>query len=727
MFDSLRSSLQFRVLVTALVVFVLGTALLTFSSVRTVRLQMTELLSYQQYSAATLKADLIDAYFRQDIAFLTRLGAMVAPRAELLPYDQIQTILDERIFLHERFNGGIVILDGRGVAVADSPVMPNRVGIDFSDRDYLKKVFAEKAPVISSPVIGRASNAPIIVVNVPVLDNEEVVAVVLGTIRLSGPTFLDEIAVHTYGKGGSYLVIDPASGLIIAATDRSRVMRPAPPAGVNPMHDRYMAGFEGSGIAVNSMGIEELSSARRIPSTGWFAVATLPTAEAFAPISRITASILFSAAGLAFTVGIVIWLWMKRQLSPLRSCARELAAMTSGEIPAAPLPVTRTDEIGQLIESFNRLLGRLQEREDLFREIAESGIDMIFRIDTEGRFTWASPASAGVLGAPPEDIAGCTFLAQVHPADRDKARMALSELLRGESVRSLELDFTRRDGSLFQGEMSATPIVKDGCTTRVQGVIRDVSERKTHRRERERLIEQLREANAELRTFSEISAHHLQEPTRRLISYAHLLGTRMEGTIADDEVRLALRYIVEGAERLRALLRDIQHYLCAHEPRGEIVLADTDAIVRELVGKFPKQMAQARAQIRIGALPPARIDTPRLKEIFAILIRNALQYRRPETPLQIDIEAERFEAGVRYTVSDNGIGIPAAYRQRVLGVFERLHPGGELSGTGIGLAIVRRIVESRGGRIWIEESHSGGACINFEMMDGDKDERKQTL
>lgn len=231
-------------------------------------------------------------------------------------------------------------------------------------------------------------------------------------------------------------------------------------------------------------------------------------------------------------------------------------------------------------------------------------------------------------------------------------------------------------------------------------------------------------ANADLTRFADVAAHHLMEPTRRLASYTQLLerglATYPEAT-ADQGVQESLQYLVRDASRLRTLVRDIQLYLAASQSRGEVRQEDANLVLANAEQRLEAQVQQAHAVISAEPLPLATIDSQRLMDLFIILLDNALKHARPlnaEAVPQIVVSGERDGMLSRYRVSDNGPGIPAEYRERVFGMFETLQGASEGS-SGIGLSIARRIVESRHGKIWIEDAAQGGTMVVFELPDGE--------
>lgn len=220
---------------------------------------------------------------------------------------------------------------------------------------------------------------------------------------------------------------------------------------------------------------------------------------------------------------------------------------------------------------------------------------------------------------------------------------------------------------------------------------------------------QLLRRNEELVRFSEIAAHHLQEPTRRLVVFAQRLRGRLHGAALDEDGAASLTFIEQEAARLRNLVHDIELYLAAGQPLGAVEPQDTAAVAAAALRARAEDLRDAGAEVEVGLLPSVTLDRRRLLEIFAITIDNALRYRHPDRPLRLHLSGEAYGGFVRLRVEDNGSGIAAEYRERVFRVFERLHPGSDETSTGIGLAILRRIAESAGGGAFIADDAGTGA------------------
>ncbi|ADH85351.1 sensor histidine kinase [Desulfurivibrio alkaliphilus] len=220
-------------------------------------------------------------------------------------------------------------------------------------------------------------------------------------------------------------------------------------------------------------------------------------------------------------------------------------------------------------------------------------------------------------------------------------------------------------------------------------------------------------ANKDLTRLAEVSAHHLQEPSRRLLTFSQLLKDRLKVEETDPEVRRSLEFVEQNATYLRNLVRDIQLYLDADKPQGQPAELDVNEVVARVQQKLAPLISETGAEIKVGELPPLVFDLSRLRDIFLIIMENSLLHAGTGTRPRIVISGERLNGMNRYRVSDNGSGIPEVYRQRVFEIFERLGGGGR--GTGIGLPIARRMVESAGGEIALETADGGGLSVVFTL------------
>jgi signal transduction histidine kinase len=224
--------------------------------------------------------------------------------------------------------------------------------------------------------------------------------------------------------------------------------------------------------------------------------------------------------------------------------------------------------------------------------------------------------------------------------------------------------------------------------------------------------ETLSRSNAELNRLGEAMAHHFQEPARRLTSFSQRLQGK-PALVADEDSRLAVEFIDQQARRLSELVRDAQHYLALDHAKVDAGgTADSAAALRQAIAA---NSATAQAEIVLGeSMPQVRLAEKLLSELFAILLDNALRYSKPERPLRIEVSASvRGERAV-FCFADNGSGIAPEYRAQVFDLFSRLVPN-SVPGTGMGLALVRKIVQQTGGDVSVEDGIDGGACIVFDL------------
>jgi ABC-type amino acid transport substrate-binding protein len=226
----------------------------------------------------------------------------------------------------------------------------------------------------------------------------------------------------------------------------------------------------------------------------------------------------------------------------------------------------------------------------------------------------------------------------------------------------------------------------------------------------------LEAAHADLLQFTHIASHHLQEPTRRLVTFVQRLHTQLTGMpVSKADIITSLDFIEQSALRQRALVRDIQLYLAAITPLTAVKNVSAMNIIDKVLRHHEQLIRETNACVAYENLPSTHIDTPRLYDIFNILLDNALHYRHPDRTPHIEISGEARAGRVYYRIVDNGIGVPADCRERVFLVFERLQVNSNPESTGIGLAIVQRIVKSCGGSVNLDETPNGGTTVLFDL------------
>ncbi|MDD5175088.1 MAG: PAS domain S-box protein [Sterolibacterium sp.] len=399
-------------------------------------------------------------------------------------------------------------------------------------------------------------------------------------------------------------------------------------------------------------------------------------------------------------------------------------------------PRVWTAEDKRLFQEISRRLGDsltgllshrdLQESEAKYRRIVDTANEGIWMLGPDTMTTFVNARMAGMLGYSGEEMIGRPVTDFMFGEDASDHLRKMEHRRQGISD-NYERRYRRKDGQAVWTLASAAPIF-DGKHQFMGSfaMFTDITERKQAEErlkrantELERQAMALTRTNADLQRFAEVTAHHLKEPARRLATYAMRLTKQLGDRLDDAEARLSLEFINQQARQQQALLRDVERYLASDQPRGEIESIDAYQTVARILARLKNRIREAGAEISLGNLPPSRIDLPRLDDAFSIALDNALIHGRCAHPLCIGIEGEHQGGKVRYSISDNGPGVEAQYRERVFRVFERLTSDDHVIGTGIGLAILRRIAESCDGRAWIEETPGGGCRVLFELPIGE--------
>ena len=361
-------SLKTRITVSTLLIFLTSLWALSFYATRMLREDMERLLGEQQFATATYAASEVQGKLEDRLKALELIAEAIDASFIDNPAS-LQKFLDQRFALHAQFNDGVLAYRADGTAIAESPFSPERIGVNYLDRDYLLGALKDGKSTIGQPVIGKTKNVAIFLMAVPVRDKQgKIIGALSGVTSLGKPNFLDKISASKYGKTGGYFLISRQHRLIVTSTEKSRIMNPLQVLGKNPTMDRYTQGYEGSAIYVNTRGVEVLSSAARVPAADWFVLATLPTVDAFLPIRDMQQRMLLATLLLTLLAGGLTWWLLKRQLSPLFDATTALSDMSASNEPLRALPIARQDEIGQLIGTFNKLLSSLGERETALQE-----------------------------------------------------------------------------------------------------------------------------------------------------------------------------------------------------------------------------------------------------------------------------------------------------------------------------------------------------------------------
>jgi PAS domain S-box-containing protein len=243
--------------------------------------------------------------------------------------------------------------------------------------------------------------------------------------------------------------------------------------------------------------------------------------------------------------------------------------------------------------------------------------------------------------------------------------------------------------------------------------IEDITERKQVETRLMGVMADLERSNKDLEQFAYVASHDLQEPLRMVSSYTQLLAQHYEGRL-DEKAKKFMDYAVDGAFRMQRLINDLLTYSRVGTRGKPLEATDTHALLGEAIINLAALIEEKRAIITNDDLPTVRADTSQLTQVFQNLISNAIKFQEEHVP-HIHVSAQDKGREWVFSIRDNGIGIERRYADRVFVIFQRLHTRQEYPGTGIGLALCKRIVERHGGRIWFESEPGNGSTFFFTM------------
>ncbi|KIL98758.1 Phytochrome two-component sensor histidine kinase Cyanobacterial phytochrome B [Paramagnetospirillum magnetotacticum MS-1] len=359
------------------------------------------------------------------------------------------------------------------------------------------------------------------------------------------------------------------------------------------------------------------------------------------------------------------------------------------------------------------------ESEQRYRALMET-VPVAVVVHREGIILFANTQAARTVRmAAGETLVGRKVMDFVLPEDRQSvAERVATVLAKPDQEAGGPVRYVTCDGQVIETEVVSIRVGLEDQPA-VLSVVLDVSLRKKAERERESLLDSLRRSNEDLQQFAYIASHDLQEPLRNVSGYVQLLGRRYRGRLdkdADDFISFA----VEGTKRMQEMIANLLDYSRLQHDDGVTERVDSRLPLDEALADLGAAIDESGAVVEVvGHMPVVFARRVELARIFLNLIGNAIKYRRSDTVTLIRISARREGTNWVICVADNGIGMEPAYLDRIFTLFQRLHSRDTYDGTGIGLAICRKLVQHNGGRIWAESELGRGSTFNFSLQAAD--------
>jgi PAS domain S-box-containing protein len=358
----------------------------------------------------------------------------------------------------------------------------------------------------------------------------------------------------------------------------------------------------------------------------------------------------------------------------------------------------------------------LREKEQRYRTLAESSPDAIFILDRDERMIYGNQTSAQWLSRPVAELVG-QRPADLFPAEtaRHQSEALQRVLVTGEAERQEEpIPFP---GGVRWMEFRLLPLPSpNGAIESVMGVSRDITEPKQAEEKLKQTLAELERSNQELEQFAYVASHDLQEPLRMVSSYTQLLARRYQGQL-DADANEFIAFAVDGANRMQRLINDLLTYSRVGTHGKGFQPTDCMAVLDQALANLKAAIEQSGAVVTHDPLPTVMADNLQLVQLFQNLIGNAIKFHGEEPP-HVHVSAEQKGKEWVFSVRDNGIGIDPRYAERIFILFQRLHTREEYPGTGIGLAICKKIAERHGGRIWVESQPGIGSTFYFTIPTG---------
>ena len=385
-----------------------------------------------------------------------------------------------------------------------------------------------------------------------------------------------------------------------------------------------------------------------------------------------------------------------------------------------PKTLEKTNQdLAKEIESRKKAELELKQERLFLKTTLDSLADGVVACDKNGILALFNPASQEIFGTqkPLNSKQWSKHYGLYHPDGKTylaEEELPLYRAFQGEVFTNVKLMTINNQGKARRLSTNGSPIIdSEGEKLGAVVIVRDITQQEQAQRELTNSNTELLLSNQELEQFAYVASHDLREPLRMVTSFTQLLAQKYQGQL-DEEADKIIGFAVDGAKRMEVLIEDLLLYSRVGKHNRTFKIVNSNLIVDKALSNLRMLIKENKAIVKVKPLPQIVGDEIRLIQLFQNLINNALTYRSSNQPL-IEISATSQQIGWLFSVKDNGIGIGPQNQRRIFEVFQRLHPKEKYPGTGIGLAICKKLVERHGGTIWVESEVGSGADFKFTL------------
>jgi PAS domain S-box-containing protein len=615
-----------------------------------------------------------------------------------------------KVVLKQMNANNIVLMDASGQQIVNTAVPYGQPLPKTPNIEQLRAVMTTGKPQISNLFMGPALRQPVITVAVPVYQGDVVVQSLVAVLL---PDQIQKLLLsQRLPKDRIVAIFDRSNNIVALTGDIARFRGQQVNQG---LVQALQKADEGSLDTINRLGVEVVSSFARSPTSGWGVTVSTPRAALLSTLSK-NVLLLLGVGMLLLTCSFAFaWLMggrITRAIRELNGPARKLGFGKSVVVPE--LPISEVDEVGRAITKASAMLTttrqELSNREAQMRGIVESATDAVVIVNDQGSIVLFNAAAAAMFGCPSAEAVGSSFLRFI--PERLQAEFADHLLERShrqtdeDNLAVMEATTVRRsDGKEFIVELSFPQRV-DGAGKVNTFILRDITDRL-------RIQEALERSNLDLQQFAFVASHDLKTPLRSIDGFLQMLQKNHADQL-DDKAGMLIQRTLNAASRLGQLTDDLLSYARVNSEVRPFTLIDCTEVASDAISLLDSVIAETQAVVTIDPLPGVMGDRTQLIQLFMNLVGNGIKYCRDRTPM-VHVSASKNGSDWLFSVADNGIGIEAQHQDVIFEVFKRLHNQNEYPGTGIGLAVCRRVVKHHGGTIWFTSVPGQGSTFYFTI------------